>query len=351
VDNKLVSLVVIEKMTNMDTLLNCGAVAILKSLEMDIDRASIETLIDGGDANVLRKFYENGVDVFAEQDLFAIVTSPNVLQFVLLARPDLVNGQKFVSNALASDQLDILQVFYQHHGKVFLSQKLLNAAARKGALKTLKWAHNINSDIKPTRECLPSILVDGHADVLEFLQSQDKNFFPGPYQASAASKDTMWHFNIIVKLFRIDPNLIPLGKIYRHALELQNLDTVAWARSVIQESNCKEFQPTLEGVRHSIDANNGLFVLWIVEKDPTVFVDRDLIGAILKRNIWFRDLRWTKEDLLLSLEELSKASDKDQRWTEKALLTSLKDLYKASGKDKRYLPTVDELRNRSLDGV
>jgi hypothetical protein len=81
----------------------------------------------------------------------------------------------------------------------------LTNLARRGCANILQFVHSVNSNIKPTKDCLPDILIRGHVKVFNFLHSLDATFLPESYEEWEVHHDALWHHDMVVRIYEIDP--------------------------------------------------------------------------------------------------------------------------------------------------
>jgi hypothetical protein len=180
----------------------------------------------------------------------------------------------------------------------------------------------------PSKGCLLDIMTKGHAEVLEFLCSIDPTFLPEPYQESRPCEQTIWHHEIAALVYDINPSLIPLERLYRHAFALGYRELVYWTRTKIRETDNKSFKPSVDDLSHAVGSCDWPFVHWVVQNAP------NLHSGIVQRIIL-----WGKHYCFFY--DSSKRTE---------IVMFLKCLFEQTA-DSALLPTVDDLRDQPIEYV
>ncbi|PJF19556.1 hypothetical protein PSACC_00628, partial [Paramicrosporidium saccamoebae] len=214
-----------------------GAAKIMAHLGITIDVKDLTArrLIASGHVNTLKCLHNTGVDIFIDPDAFSGITDPDILDFLLYVRPEIVDIPKVIHEAVARNRVDTLKVIYHHKREIALDQGHFTVAASGGCLKVLLWMHSAAPTLRPTKDCLPNIMVYGHAKVFDFCYSLDPTFLPEPYMEEIADFKTIWHLDMAAKIYAISPELVSLEKLCQHALALHHHELAAWAKKTIFE--------------------------------------------------------------------------------------------------------------------
>jgi hypothetical protein len=308
-----------------------GAAKIMTHLGMPLESNdySIENLVRRRMVNILRQLHGNGVDIFKNPNDFLMTCDPDVLDFILSVHPRIVDISRVVNEATSHNRLDLLKVLFRHLGKVPLNQAQVTQAASYGRLEVVEWACSINPELLPTKECLLSIMARGHAKMFTFLYQIDPRFLPEPYHAEKAELDTMWCVNMIARLYDIDPALVPLMLLYRHAMELDMKGTAFWLKTKMRETWGNGVVLTAGDVDFVVASEDWAFVRLIAEKDPTLRPSGKTIRSLVK-DVYI--------DYFYKLERNA------EFWHLVAYL------YEQT-KSCEYLPTAKELRHQSVERV
>ncbi|PJF18657.1 hypothetical protein PSACC_01488 [Paramicrosporidium saccamoebae] len=203
----------------------------------------------------------------------------------------------------------------------------VTTAASHGCLEILEWVRAIDRTLWPSRDCMGKIMVGGHVGVFGFLNSLDPNFLPERYQASVADIATMWHHDMIVVVYYLKPELVPLKLLYRHAMKLCVHSVVIWTGNKIYETTKKIPKLTANDLDHALHSCAWLLVEWIVKKDQSLLPDRKQVTVAMKANC-----SRTRKDMA-------------------DFLTLLRSLYELANRDSQYLPTYDEMYDQPVEYV
>jgi hypothetical protein len=173
-------------------------------------------------------------------------------------------------------------------------------------------------------------MVSGHDKVFDFLYSLDPTFLPEPYQEEAASMQTMWCPNMAARIYTIDPNLVPLDRLYQHACALQYEEMMSWTKKKMWEVDCTKMGPAEANLKSAIDLREWQVVRWVVESDLTLVPSMKMITL-------------DKKDMDIKIPEIEHSHRTE-------FLILLEFLYKQTG-NVDYLPTVDELLDQPIQYV
>jgi hypothetical protein len=82
-------------------------------------------------------------------------------------------------------------------------------------------------------------MVGGHVDVFNYIYERNPEFLPKRYRQQYNSKTadplTWWSYEMIVRIYEIDPKLIRLETLYAHAIELLDTRVIAWTMEKIHD--------------------------------------------------------------------------------------------------------------------
>jgi hypothetical protein len=313
-----------------DKLEDLDAAKIMQYLNMEIssDEVSIREHVCRKRVNTLRQLYENGIDILREPWMLWGFADADILDFGLSIKPDIVSSQIIARDAVEFGKLESLKVLHRRCGTFPLDQEHLTIAAGNGFLAILLWAHSLNPSLRPTKECLPKIMIKGYKGVFEFLHFYDKELLPEPYCEKRENERTMWHYNMIPKLYYIAPERVPLELLYLHAMRLCHRKTVVWTSGKIQQDIGKTVPPTDENLRRAIARCSWSLVRWILEKVPTMLPSGGTIRSLMMNHFRIYNERKNRIKFVLFLRYL-------YNW--KPIC--------------EYLPTVDELRDLPVEFV
>ncbi|PJF18906.1 hypothetical protein PSACC_01279 [Paramicrosporidium saccamoebae] len=223
-----------------------------------------------------------------------------------------------------NDSRELLEILYKRKRDFSLDQESLDYAANYGSLKVLQWAYFTAPTVQPSKACISSIMVRGFVKVFEFLYRHNKEFLPEAYQETEAHWDTIWHHDMIVKLYGIAPKLVPLELLYRHSIELKKYQAALWTGKQIYKTK-GDIIFTAEDFNTAIGHEAWPFVTWAVEKQPQLLPSRETIDSW--RPGWGINMEVRREFL------------------------ALLDYLYGKTKDRWYMPTVEDLKNQPAECI
>jgi hypothetical protein len=330
-DMGLAPLALFEKAaSSRDRLENLGAAKIMSFLGMEIrsDSLWLERYIRRGQVNMLRELHSNNIDILRYPWNVSGFRHADILDFGLSLKPDIVDIQMIAQYAAEGGDMGLLKVLHRRCGTFPLDQEHLTVAARDGFLDVILWAHSINPNLRPTKECLPQIIIKGYVDMFKFLNFHDKEFLPEPYHEEKADRETMWHYTMVVVLYSIDPELVPLELLYRHAMRLCRQKLTIWTNGKIQKDMGKTILPTGEDLERAIGKCAWSLARWIIEGQPTLCPSGGAIRNWMEDNIRIYNTSQSRIKFLMFLR----------------YLYSLRPT-------REYLPTAGELQNLPVEYV
>jgi hypothetical protein len=110
-------------------------------------------------------------------------------------------------------------------------------------------------------------MVGGHVDVFNYIYERNPEFLPKRYRQQYNSKTadplTWWSYEMIVRIYEIDPKLIRLETLYAHAIatDAKFLQLLVHLHSVTQD---RAYLPTDDEL-HGLPAKFGR---WASEQEP-----------------------------------------------------------------------------------